>query len=200
MGEDTALGDPAPCSSLGEQLEHMPPQENRGASSKALRKSEERYMELELELLPEVGVGPLRLGMSVQEIRDVVPEQEWGASRITSNDPEPGQITLKHAPSGLSIVLGFTRGALSGVELFRFRDEDAEVHVSLDGLDVFRTPSADLLEQLAERGHEISENDLGFDALPGLKVILANQSSYEHPVDEDGGPLYYDYVRIADRI
>jgi hypothetical protein len=86
------------------------------------------------------------------------------------------------------------------VELFRFLDEDADVRVLLDGLDVFRTPSVDLFELFAERGHEITENDLGFDELPELKIVLANQSSYEYPVDEDGDPLYYDYVRLADQI
>ena len=55
-------------------------------------------------------------------------------------------------------------------------------------------------ELFAERGHEITENDLGFDELPELKIVLANQSSYEYPVDEDGDPLYYDYVRLADQI
>ncbi|WP_428954876.1 hypothetical protein [Streptomyces sp. cg35] len=153
---------------------------------------------MELELLPQVGVGPLRLGMSVEEARGAV--QEWGLFQVVHSDPEPGQILLKHGDSELNVMLGFTKGALSGVELFRFLDEDADVRVLLDGLDVFRTPSVDLFEQLGERGHTITEDDLGFDALPDLKVILANQSSHEHPVDEDGDPLYYDYVRIADQI
>ncbi|WP_326715558.1 hypothetical protein OG758_47290 [Streptomyces sp. NBC_01474] len=151
-----------------------------------------------LELLPLVGVGPLRLGMSAQEARDAV--QAWGLLRVASSDLEPGQILLKHDASGLNVMLGFTKGALSGVELFRFFDEDADVRVLLDGLDVFRTPSVDLFELFAERGHEITENGLGFDELPELKIVLANQSSYEYPVDEDGDPLYYDYVRLADQI
>ncbi|MER5959357.1 hypothetical protein [Streptomyces longhuiensis] len=153
---------------------------------------------MELELLPLVGVGPLRLGMSAQEARDAV--QAWGLLRVASSDPEPGQILLKHDASGLNVMLGFTKGALSGVELFRFLDEDADVRVLLEGLDVFRTPSVDLFELFAERGHEITENDLGFDELPELRVVLANQSSYEYPVDEDGDPLYYDYVRLANEI
>ncbi|GGW55904.1 hypothetical protein GCM10010503_36270 [Streptomyces lucensis JCM 4490] len=153
---------------------------------------------MELELVPHVGVGRFRLGMSVDEARAAV--ERWGLFRTVSSDEEPGQIGLTHDESRLNIVLGFTKGALSGVELFRFQDEDADVRVLLDGLDVFRTPSEDLFEQLAERGHAIEENDLGFDALPELKVILANQSSYEYPVDEEGDPLYYDYVLVADRI
>lgn len=153
---------------------------------------------MELELLPHVGVARFRLGMSVEEARAAV--EEWGVFRTASGDEEPGQIVLTHDAYGMDVVLGFTKGALSGVELWRFRNEDADVRVLLDGLDVFRTPSEDLFEQLAERGHTIEENDLGFDALPELKVILANQSSYEYPVDEEGDPLYYDYVLVADRI
>ncbi|WP_256255946.1 hypothetical protein [Streptomyces sp. MUSC 14] len=110
------------------------------------------------------------------------------------------QIWLVHDQFQLSVVLGFTKGTLGGVELYRFRNEDADVAVLLDGLDVFRTPSTDLCDRLAQRGHTIEENDLGFDALSELNVILANQSSQEHPVDEDGDPLYYDCVLVAERI
>jgi hypothetical protein len=150
---------------------------------------------MELELLPHVGVARFRLGMSVEKARDEV--QEWGLFQTVSSDAAPGQIDLSNDGSGLSIVLGFTKGALSGVELFRFRNEDADVRVVLDGLDVFRTPSEDLVEQLVERGHTVEENDLGFDVLPELKVILANHSSYEYPTDKEGDPLYYDYVLVA---
>ncbi|MFJ4921819.1 hypothetical protein [Streptomyces sp. NPDC088725] len=150
---------------------------------------------MELELFPHSGVELFRLGMSVEEARDTV--QAWGLFRTVSSDPVPGQINLLHEESGLDIVLGFTSGALSGVELFRFTNEDADVRVVLDGLDVFRTPSEGLLEQLAERGHTIEEDDGGFDGLPELKVRLGNESSYEYPMDEEGYPIYYDYVRVA---
>ncbi|MGW2747007.1 hypothetical protein [Streptomyces sp. NPDC001450] len=153
---------------------------------------------MDIEIRPHVGVGPFRLGMSVEEARGTV--QEWGLFRTVASDPDPGQITLTHDASRLSVVLGFTKGALSDVELFRFRNEDADVRVLLDGLDVFRTPSEDLFEQLAERGHVFDENDLGFDALPELKVIFANQSSYEYPTDEEGDPIHYDYVLVDNQI
>ncbi|MET9448126.1 hypothetical protein [Streptomyces cinerochromogenes] len=150
---------------------------------------------MELELLPHVGVGRLRLGMAVDEARAAA--EERGLFRTVAADEEPGQIVLTHDHSRMDIVLGFSKGTLSGVELIRFRKEDADVSVLLDGLDVFRTPGEDLLEQLAARGHTVEENDLGFDALPELKVILANQSSYAYPVDEEGDPLHYDYVLVS---
>jgi hypothetical protein len=153
---------------------------------------------MELELVPHVGTGRFRLGMSVEDARAAVAER--GLFQTVSSAEEPGQIVLTHDASERNVVLGFTNGALSGVELYRFRDEDADVRVLLDGLDVFRTPGEDLFEQLAERGHTIEENDLGFDALPELNVILANQSSYAYPVGEEGDPIFYDYVLVADRI
>ncbi|MEU5533301.1 hypothetical protein [Streptomyces sp. NPDC020362] len=153
---------------------------------------------MEVEIRPHVGVGPFRLGMSVEEARGTF--HGAGPFRTVAGDAHPGQIVLTHDESRLNIVLGFTCGSLSGVELFRFRDEDADVRVLFDGLDVFRTPSEDLVGQLTERGHVIEENDLGFDALPESNVILANQGGYEHPVDEEGDPLHYDYVLVADWI
>ncbi|MER6027290.1 hypothetical protein [Streptomyces sp. NPDC001851] len=153
---------------------------------------------MDVEIRPRIGAGPFRLGMPVGDARAAV--AKWGLFRTLSSDEEPGQIVLRQDRFAMDVVLGFTRGALSGVELVRFQHEDADVRVLLDGLDVFRIPSGDLFEQLAERGHIIEENDLGFDALPELKVILANRSSHAYPVDEEGDPLYYDYVLVADRI
>ncbi|QTD99907.1 hypothetical protein [Streptomyces cyanogenus] len=150
---------------------------------------------MDVEIRPRTGAGPFRLGMPAGEARAAV--EERGLFRTVAADEEPGQIVLTHDDSRMDIVLGFSKGALSGVELIRFRNEAADVRVLLDGLDVFRTPSQDLCEQLAERGHTIEENDLGFDALPELKVILANQSSHEYPVDEEGDPLHYDYVLVS---
>lgn len=123
---------------------------------------------MEVEIRPHAGVGPFRFGMSVGEACAGV--EEWGSFRTVSGDEDPGQISLVHDEFQLSIVLGFTKGALGGVELYRFRNEDADVRVLLDGLDVFRTPSTVLLDRLAQRGHTIEENDLGFDALPELTV------------------------------
>lgn len=103
----------------------------------------------------------------------------------------------EHGESGADFALGFTKGALTDIHLFRFRVEDADVTVVLDGLDVFRTPSEELLEHLGERGHTVEQNDSGVDTLPGLKVILSNESIFEYPMDEEGDPIYFDYVLVT---
>ncbi|MGW0184561.1 hypothetical protein ACWDV7_02210 [Streptomyces sp. NPDC003362] len=93
---------------------------------------------------------------------------------------------------------GFTKGALSGVELFRFRNEDADVRLLLDGQDVFRIPHAELQRQLEARGHVIPGRRHGFLRPAGpQKIVLAKDSGFDYPVDEDGNPLFYDYVLVA---
>jgi hypothetical protein len=83
----------------------------------------------------------------------------------------------------MSIVLGFTKHVLTHIEVWRFRNEEADVHVTLEGLDVFRVPSEELQERLEARGHTVEENDMGFDAVPDLKMIFSNASSYEYQLN-----------------
>ncbi|UDL97012.1 hypothetical protein [Streptomyces longhuiensis] len=95
---------------LDRHLHHLPPAPtpDQTSTSKIHYKTTESYQSIENregrnmepELLPLVGVGPLRLGMPAQETRDAV--QAWGLLRVASSDPEPGQILLKHDASGLT--------------------------------------------------------------------------------------------------
>lgn len=149
-----------------------------------------------LELLPEVGVSTLRLGMSAGEA--VRAARQLGFAPTGQNHGDaPGQVVCEHRESGTWVNLGFTKDALTDIHLERFWVEDAEVRVVLDGLDVFRTPGDELMERLAERGHVIELNDDGVDTLPDLKMILSNESSFEHPMDEEGDPIYFDYVLVT---
>lgn len=151
---------------------------------------------MDVELLPQVGVATFRFGMSVEEAGQAA--QELGLlAPDADGEAEPGQVLFKHGDHRMNFMLGFKKGELTNVEVWRFRNEDADVRVTLDGLDVFRTPSDELLQQFEERGETVVENDLGFDALPEHRVIFANNSSYEYPVDEDGDPLYFDYVLVT---
>ncbi|TLQ42526.1 hypothetical protein [Streptomyces marianii] len=117
------------------------------------------------------------------------------------SDPDygdaPGQVLCEHVESQTELNLGFTKGALTDVHVYRFRVEHADVAVVLDGLDVFRTPGEELLERLEERGHTVERNDDGVDTLPDLRVILSNESSLDHPMDEEGDPIHFDYALVT---
>ncbi|WP_266540840.1 hypothetical protein [Streptomyces sp. NBC_01142] len=153
-------------------------------------------MAMILELLPEVGVATLRLGMSADEAVGAARELAFAPSDPDYGDA-PGQVPCEHGESRTEFTLGFTKGALTDIHVHRFRIEDADVTVVLDGLDVFRTPSDELLERLEERGCAVEQNDDGVDTLPDLKVILSNESSYEYPMDEEGDPIYFDYALVT---
>ncbi|MFD9034160.1 hypothetical protein ACFVZW_23905 [Streptomyces sp. NPDC059567] len=153
-------------------------------------------MAMILQLLPEVGVAAVRFGMSADEAVGAAREVGFAASDPDYGDA-PGQVLCEHGESQAELTLGFTKGVLTDIHVHRFRIEDADVTVVLDGLDVFRTPSDDLLERLEERGHTVELNDDGVDTLPGLKVILSNESSFDYPMDEEGDPIYFDYVLVT---
>lgn len=149
-----------------------------------------------LELLPGAGVATLRLGMSPAE--GVRAARDLG---FAPSDPDygdaPGQVFCEHEQSRTAVNLGFAKGVLTDIHVHRFQVESADVTVVLDELDVFRTPAEPLLERLAERGHAVVQNDDGVHTLPGLKVILSNESSFEYPMDEEGDPVFFDYALVT---
>jgi hypothetical protein len=65
----------------------------------------------------------------------------------------PGKYVLKYSEVTLIFVLIFDAWErLHGIELWRFVNEDEDVDVSLDGLDVFRTPKWKLRREIERRG------------------------------------------------
>ncbi|MEU9331841.1 hypothetical protein AB0D49_01590 [Streptomyces sp. NPDC048290] len=151
---------------------------------------------MDLTLLPEVGVATIRLGMAADEAIEAARQLGFTAPN-PDHGATPGQVFCEHPASDSDITLGFTKGALTDIHVSRFRKEDADVHVVLDGLDIFRTPSDELLETLQEHGHRVEQNDDGVDVLPDLKVILSNESSFDYPTDDEGDPLYFDYALVT---
>ena len=147
---------------------------------------------MRVELMPHVGVADFRIGMPFDETMTAA--EAWG---VVKHNPEGGRPPGKYvvACDDFEFVLVFRDGEqLNSVEVWRFRDEDADVQVTLEDMDVFRTPKERLRRELEERGHPLDYDGIGFDAVPDLKIILANAGSFEYPTDPDtGAPLYYDY-------
>ncbi|MFD3564485.1 hypothetical protein ACFWVU_33220 [Streptomyces sp. NPDC058686] len=154
---------------------------------------------MDVEIRPNAGVAPFRFGMPFGEAMDIARDLGATVSHQAGAEQPPGQYVLTLEDSGFQFLLFFPEdGALAGVELWRFRKEDADVNVTFDGLDVFRTPSEELVEQIEERGHEVDyDDDYGTYLLPDLKTTFANDSSFEYPTDDEGDPLYFDYVLVT---
>ncbi|AKJ11838.1 hypothetical protein ABB07_17865 [Streptomyces incarnatus] len=153
---------------------------------------------MDVDIRPHAGVGPFRLGMPFDEAMGIAQTLGRVSHRPGAEQP-PGKYVVNFDDSAFQYVLSFPEAAtLTSVELWRFRDEAADINVTFDKLDVFRTPSEDLVERLEERGHSVSyDDDLRIYALPELKTSFASNSSFEYPVDDEGAPLYFDYVLVS---
>ncbi|MFD7204974.1 hypothetical protein [Streptomyces sp. NPDC059893] len=156
---------------------------------------------MDVEIRPSAGVAPFRFGMPFGEAMDIARDLGATVSHQAGAEQPPGQYVLTLEDSWFHFVLFFPEDrALASVELGRFRKEDADINVTFDGLDVFRTPSEELVEQIEERGHKVEyDDDYGTYLLPELKTTFANNSSYEYPTDDEGDPLYFDYVLVTTR-
>jgi hypothetical protein len=157
---------------------------------------------MDIEITPHVGAGPFRLGMSFDEAMETARERGATVKHSPEGGRPPGKYVVKHPGVTLNFVLVFDAGEkLDGIELWRFLDEGEDVRVTLDGLDVFRTPKRTLRREIEGRGHVIDYNDAGFDGIADFNVILANASSQDVPTDpRTGFPLYFDYVLVANKI
>ncbi|TGN79870.1 hypothetical protein E5083_09820 [Streptomyces bauhiniae] len=155
---------------------------------------------MNVELIPHVGTASFRLGMPFDQAMTEAPA--WGrVDHAPAGGRPPGKWVVLNEPYDFEFVLLFEserHEELTGIEVWRFRKESADIRFLLDGVDVFRTPSEDLVQLLESRGHEVVESDYGFDEVPALGLRFANNSSFEYPTDDEGDPLYYDYVLLSD--
>ncbi|MBN0045157.1 hypothetical protein JS756_13750 [Streptomyces actuosus] len=125
--------------------------------------------------------------------------RSWGRVSPEGRRP-PGKYVVANELYQFEFVLLFEsegKELLTGVEVWRFRDEATDIRFLLEGVDVFRTPADDLPEILEEQGHEVVESDYGFDEVTDLGLRFANNSSFAYPADEEGDPLYFDYVLVS---
>lgn len=75
-----------------------------------------------LELLPEVVVATLRLGI-YRPARRSGPRANWFAPSDPEYGDAPGQVLCEHEESQTEFNLGFTKGVLTDIHVYRFRVE-----------------------------------------------------------------------------
>jgi hypothetical protein len=151
---------------------------------------------MDVLLRPHEGIGPFSLGASLNDAQAIA--EGLDGARVERVETSGGEETrlLVRLPL-LEYTIASTLGdVVNSVAVWRFTDEASDVRVLLDGIDVFRTPSDELDEILRAR-FAITE-EFAFE-VHDLAMIFANHSSYEYPEDEEGFPLYYDYVLVSDR-
>ncbi len=149
---------------------------------------------MRVELIPRVGVADFRIGMPFEEAVRI--GQAWGEVSVggPTDQRELVKASVRHKDFRLTLLFHDGR-TLDAIEVWRFHDEDADLRVTLEGIDVFRIPADDLGDVLRTRGHRVEEADLF--VVRDLDMIFGNESSFEYPTDDEGFPLYFDYILLT---
>ncbi|MFC4145142.1 hypothetical protein ACFO0M_02630 [Micromonospora mangrovi] len=145
---------------------------------------------MELVLDPPHGVGPLRLGMRIDEARAAL--RTLGPLTPTAH----GEVAL-HLPSGLGFSVGFgvgpTRDRVNAIELWRPTEQDV---VRYRDVDLFGLPALDVVERL--RRHvdlAPNEDDDGFTARELYLALWRPFAADDDPDEEQG--YFFQSVLLA---
>ncbi|NUP49599.1 MAG: hypothetical protein HOW97_20155 [Catenulispora sp.] len=111
--------------------------------------------------------------------------------------PTPTKITTTGPGFELVLILD-DAVSVTAIEVWRPRDPRTDITVRYDGLDVFRTPAAQLLELIRARGHRVETEDEGVGAwAPDLALGFSRVAAHEVPRGADGEPLFFESVLVA---
>ncbi|WP_406280304.1 hypothetical protein [Embleya sp. NBC_00896] len=152
---------------------------------------------MQIELDPPYGVGPIKIGMSMDEAEAALRELGGDLSGRTRG--------FAHFGTDLSIhVVSDKDGLVEAIELHRSEDDFADTVLCL-GIDVFGTPVADVTRLLGELTPIRVETEGASVVAPELLVALWQPFLPGHADDDDvvgegpyfrtalvAGPGYYD--------
>lgn len=149
-------------------------------------------MDLDLDLVPPVGVGRLRIGMAREAADDALASFRDPAA--VSDSGRPGQQVFR--PSGLTIGIQCARGVLEAVELGR--PVTSADRVLFRGLDVFGLPAREVVRRMREHTaiDEDPDEPASFVA-PDLLLGFWRPFAADDDPDEEKGH-YFSSVLLAE--
>jgi hypothetical protein len=144
-----------------------------------------------LELHPPVGVGPLRIGMTMAEAEEALRRIDGYVGGDTSLQANPG---VGRYSSGLTIHAhpAPSGGLVEAVEVFR---PHRSVSVHYEGIDLFGTPASEVEARLRERADVEEEEGGTITVLPGVYLALWRPHRSDDPDDEQGH--YFQSALVA---
>jgi hypothetical protein len=144
---------------------------------------------MEFVLDPPHGVGPLLLGMEMDEARAAL--ETLGPLTSTTS----GEIAL-HLPSGLGFSLGFgvgpTRNRVNAIEVWRPGGHDV---VRYHDVDVFGLPAREVVERLRRHVDLRPNEDDGFTARELYLALWRPFAADDDPDEEQG--YFFQSVLVA---
>jgi hypothetical protein len=153
---------------------------------------------MQFVLDPPRGVAPVRLGMTLDET--VAAVSAWGAPRVYPADAVRDFDLVSTEYDGIGFQAALERDhQVTAVTIWGpDEDEDPDVQVLLDGLDVFRTPADEILAHAAQKGWQVNTDDPRAPYIPGVTLAFTRDTSQEVPRDENGLPVHFTSVLVAD--
>ncbi|MBW5483640.1 hypothetical protein [Streptomyces bambusae] len=153
---------------------------------------------MQFVLDPPHGVAPLRLGMTLDEA--VAAVSAWGVPRVYPADAVRDFDLVSTEYDGITFQAALERDhRVTAVTVWGpDEDEDPDVQLLLDGLDVFRTPADEILAHAARKGWHVNNDDPRAPYIPSVTLAFTRDTSQEVPRDENGLPVHFTAVLVAD--
>jgi hypothetical protein len=150
---------------------------------------------MEIELDPPNGITGFPLGMPAEAVKSAAGElgtikvqDEGRASQFSYM-----KVLALHAQ--FEIVFHIEDGkTLTAAEVWIPRPGPEDITVRFRGIDVFRTPALQLVEQLAAMGLTVLHNEPNYWTVPRLSLGFTRVAGHEVPLDADGEPLYFQAI------
>jgi hypothetical protein len=136
---------------------------------------------MDYEVIPHVGVGPVRLGMPRDQVRSLMP----GPCRPFRKGPDALHETDAFHESGFQVFYGGTAPVAEYIELSR----DSGFRALYCGVDVFATPADELVSRVArDAAFDPDDPELGHAyVFPTLDLSLWRPVTPEETPDDPEG-------------
>jgi hypothetical protein len=135
---------------------------------------------IDYEVVPHVGIGPVRLGMSRDDVRRAMP----GPCHPFLKGPDASQETDTFHENGFQVFYSGTAPVAESIELSR----DSGFRALYRGVDVFATPADVVVSHVArDAAFDPDHWELGYSYIfPALDLSLWRPVLPESPEDTDG--------------
>ncbi|MGW7529715.1 hypothetical protein [Streptomyces sp. NPDC054783] len=145
---------------------------------------------MDVELVPLQGVGPVTLGMTIDEVEQILQNLPGFESSGSELFPVRG---FAHYSSGMSISASPDgSGLIQAIEVHRPESGDT---VRYEGRDVFSTPAEELISWLMERlGAEVHEDGRALIS-PEQSLVFWRPTLPEDGLEGEG--MYFQTVTLA---
>ncbi|MBS2535992.1 hypothetical protein KGQ20_24830 [Catenulispora sp. NF23] len=158
---------------------------------------------MHIDLDPPNGITGFPFGMPAEEVKAAA--AALGRVRVIDEGPPRGWAFMKvdTVLAQFAITFHLEDGkTLTSVEIWRPFAGPEEISVTWRGIDVFRTPAAEVLARIEAAGYRIEDREYFHPQVRDLTLGFSRNSRDDIPLDgdeddEDAMPMYFSAVLAA---